>query len=194
MVYIFSYSQRDNFLPFYEKMLISRKIFFGNHREWHEALQVEPEEDYYDRNCNPLYIVSTEEETGATASVRVLQTTGPTMLRQDFAPYFRGCPDIISPDVWELSWFCTTADTASATGRNLMLDVMKALCDCALVNGVKQIIGTYPRSRLRLYRRLGEKPSVLCSGDINGYEFCVGVLDINLLTLRRLTELRQRPF
>lgn len=194
MIHSFSYDQRNNFLPFYEKMLLTREVFFRNHQEWHQALQVEPEEDEYDRRCNPLYIVATGEQTDGTASIRVLPTTGPTMLRQDFASLFRGCPDVISPDVWELSWFCTTADTASLTGRNLMLDVMITLCDYALVNGVKQIIGTYPRSRLRLYRRLGVVPSVICSGDLNGHEFCVGVLDINLLTLRHLREQRNRPF
>ncbi|GAN68421.1 acyl-homoserine-lactone synthase [Acetobacter orleanensis] len=194
MIYTFFYNERENFFPIYEKILISRKVFFGNHQEWLQALRVDPQEDRYDRDWNPFYIVSIEEATGTIASVRVLPTTGPTMLRQDFARYFPGCPDIISPDVWELSWFCTTADTASPVGRNLMLDVLKTLCDYALANGVKQVIGTYPQSRLRLYRRLKISPSVIRCGDINGHEFCVSVLDINLLTLRHLTELRLSPF
>lgn len=194
MIYTFCYNERENFLSVYEDILRARRVFFENNPEWHQALRIDPQEDQYDRDLNPLYIVSREEETGSVASVRVLPTTGPTMLRQDLARYFQGCPDIISPDVWELSWFCTTADTASLAGRNLMLDVLRTLCDCALTNGVRQIIGTYPQSRLRLYRRLGAVPSVICSSEINQQEFYVGVLDINMLTLRHLTELRLSPF
>lgn len=193
MVYIFSYSQRDNFLPFYEKMLISRKIFLETIVSGMKLFRLSQKK---------IIMIGT-----AILSILFLQKRKPVP-RHPFVFYKQQdrpcCGRILLPisgAVLTLSVRMygnyrgsTTADTASATGRNLMLDVMKALCDCALVNGVKQIIGTYPRSRLRLYRRLGEKPSVLCSGDINGYEFCVGVLDINLLTLRRLTELRQRPF
>ncbi|MBS1000283.1 hypothetical protein JK169_04520 [Acetobacter persici] len=194
MIYHFSYNERNHFPEIYEKILHSRRVFFEKNSEWNDFFHKTPEEDRYDLECNPLYIVAVEDGGDAVASVRILPTTGPTMLRQDFAPFFKGCPDIISPDVWELSWFCTSADTSSPAGRNLLLDVLKTVCEYSLANDIRQIIGTYPRARMRLYRRLGAVPYALCSGEISGQEFCVGVLDITLLTLRHVTEVQQRPF
>ncbi|OUJ05197.1 acyl-homoserine-lactone synthase [Acetobacter malorum] len=194
MIYEFSYDERHQFLSVYEKMLISRKNFFENYPEWGQAFQPCPVEDEYDRRCSPFYIVGLQDSSDAVASVRIMPTTGPTMLREEFSPYFPYCPDIISPDIWELSYLSTTADTTSLAGRNLMLDVLKTVYARAFANGIKQVVGTYPRSKLRLYRRLECLPFPLCEGDINGQEFCVGVWDISPLTLRHLTELQLRPF
>ncbi|GBQ07127.1 acyl-homoserine-lactone synthase [Acetobacter cerevisiae] len=194
MIYEFSYDERDQYLSVYEKMLGSRKKFFENYPEWSRAFHPCPVEDDYDRRCSPFYIVGLQDGGDAVASVRIMPTTGPTMLRDEFAPYFQGCPDIISSDIWELSYFSTTADTSSLAGRNLMLDVLKTVYARAFANGIKQIIGTYPRSKLRLYRRLECLPSPICEGEINGQEFGVGVWDVSPLALRHLAELQLRPF
>lgn len=194
MIYEFSYDERHQFLSVYEKMLGARKKFFENYPEWHQAFQPCPLEDEYDRRCSPFYIVGLEDGGEAVASVRIMPTTGPTMLRQEFAPYFQGCPDIISSDIWELSYFSTTADTSSLVGRNLMLDVLKTAYARGFANGIKQVVGTYPKSKLRLYRRLEWLPFPICEGEIKGQEFVTGVWDVNPLTLRHLAELQLRPF
>nr|WP_298795850.1 acyl-homoserine-lactone synthase [uncultured Acetobacter sp.] len=194
MVYEFSYKEREQYFSVYEKMLASREYFFEWHPEWHGAFEPTPAEDDLDRLYNPFYIVAVDDTEEIIASVRILPTTGPTLLRQKFARFFKACPDIISPDVWEASYFSTTADTSLPAGRSLVVDMLKAVYECAFSSGVSQIIGTYPRSKLRLYRRLNCSPVSVCSGDINGQEFCVGVWDITPLLLRHLVELQLRPF
>lgn len=194
MVYEFSYAERDQYADIYEKILRSREWFSEKHPEWDALFPNNPAEDEYDRLCNPMYIVAEDEAGGGIASVRVLPTTGKTMLRQEFARYFDGTPDIISPDVWELSRLSVTADTGSLVGRSLALDVLKTVYARAFSNGVSQLVAVYPKFKLRLYRRLDWMPASVSSGEREEQELCLGVWDVTPLALRRLIELQLRAF
>ncbi len=193
MVYTFSYAQRHQYADAYNKMMQAR----GRGGEWYDAgsfLLNRPEEDVFDREYNPLYIVSLNEQGEHAASLRVLPTTGPTMLRCGFQACFEPCPDITSAHVWECSCLCGTADSTNPAGRATTIETSKTLCRMALENGVQQITGIYGKSMMRLFRRIGWEPNILAQTTPEEGALCLGLWDVSPLALRHMAERQNMPF
>lgn len=188
MPYVFSYKERHSYATAYDKMIQARATVFGDRPEWHAAIKNSREEDEYDRTCNPLYFVSLNKDGEHSASLRIMPTTGPTMLRREFHKFFDDCPDIISPDIWECTRMCVTGDSTSPEGRAVTIQVSKALCRIAFENGISQLSGLYYKNMNRIYRRIGWEPFLLTHAQHEQDDICLGLWNVNPSALRHMSE------
>lgn len=121
------------------------------------------ERDEYD-SLNPLYVIVTDEDGRHEASMRLLPTTGKTMVNDHFREITDGV-SIESPMIWECTRFCTSLNARPYAATKLMAaggKVMQEFC-------VNHFVGVFDRKMLPVYRVIGCVPTVVgwSQGDFN---------------------------
>ena len=113
------------------------------------------ERDEYDA-MNPLYVIWEEADGSHGGSMRLLPTTGRTMVNDHFSHLTDGV-HIQSPLIWECTRFCIARGAKSGVAAALMLaggEVMRAF-------GVAHYIGVFDARMVRIYRRIGSCPEII---------------------------------
>ena len=115
------------------------------------------ERDEYDA-LNPLYVIWQEQDGTHGGSMRLLPTTGPTMVCDHFA-HLIGEARVTGPDIWECTRFCLSRNGSSRAAAALMLaggEVMRNF-------GVAQYLGVFDARMERIYRAIGSEPRIVGS-------------------------------
>lgn len=139
-------------------MFRDRACQFRDRLEW--AVTVDPngyERDAYDQS-DPLYVVWVQPDGTHGGSMRLLPTTGATMVNEHFAGLLPDGP-VSSPYIWESTRFCLGKDAPRGVAAALMLaggEVMRAFC-------LTHLIGVFDARMVRIYRAIGASPTVLGS-------------------------------
>jgi acyl homoserine lactone synthase len=113
------------------------------------------ERDEYD-DLNPLYVIWQKPCGSHGGSMRLLPTTGRTMVNDHFKDITDGV-HIESPLIWECTRFCLARDTSPGTAAALMLaggEVMNGF-------GLRHYVGVFDARMVRIYRLIGAQPDVL---------------------------------
>ncbi|MCG6884494.1 MAG: autoinducer synthase [Silicimonas sp.] len=113
------------------------------------------ERDGYD-DLNPLYILWERPDGTHGGSLRLLPTTGDTMLNDHFSHLTDGVK-IQSPLIWECTRFCLAPGAGAHVSAALMLGVLEAGLNAHLT----YIAGVFDARMIRVYRRVGWGPTVL---------------------------------
>ena len=113
------------------------------------------ERDEYD-DLNPLYVIWEREDGTHGGSMRLLPTTGRTMLAEHFSD-LTDVSAIRSPLVWEITRLCLAPGAEPQVVAALVL----ALDEMMERFGLTHMIAVFEASRLRIFRRLGTPPEVL---------------------------------
>lgn len=157
------------------EMYRQRKRIFADKLGWRVTVINGQEIDKYDIPC-PVYLICQDEAGKVTGSLRLLPTTGPTLLADQFADTL---PDAMfsSPSIWECTRFCSeTNETAAA--------LIAALGELCLKYGIHTIVGNFDAAMLRIYSRIGIEVHVLGS-DAEGTVF-LGSFPLTEKILRRV--------
>ncbi len=115
------------------------------------------ERDAYDA-LNPLYVIWERADGSHGGSMRLMPTTGATMVNDHFG-HLTGGGRIESPLIWECTRFCLARDTDPGAAAALMLaggEVMQGF-------GVEHFVGVFDARMVRIYNRIGAAPEVLGS-------------------------------
>lgn len=113
------------------------------------------ERDEYDA-LNPLYIIWETPEGKHGGSLRLLPTTGRTMVNEHFA-HLSGGTRIESPLIWECTRFCLAKGASARVAAALMLgggEVMQRF-------GVEHFVGVFDAPMMRIYGGIGSRPEVI---------------------------------
>ena len=113
------------------------------------------ERDQYDAE-NPLYVIWERPDGRHGGSMRLLPTTGRTMVNEHFLHLTHGVR-IESPLIWECTRFCLAPETCPGAAAALMLaggEVMQGF-------GVAHYVGVFDARMVRIYARIGASPEVL---------------------------------
>ncbi|WP_435311310.1 acyl-homoserine-lactone synthase [Primorskyibacter sedentarius] len=113
------------------------------------------ERDEYDA-LNPLYVIWQKPCGSHGGSMRLLPTTGRTMVNDHFKDITGGV-HIESPLIWECTRFCLSRDAAPGAAAALMLaggEVMNGF-------GLRHYVGVFDARMVRIYRMIGAEPDVL---------------------------------
>ena len=113
------------------------------------------ERDEYDL-LNPLYVIVANEDGRHDASMRLLPTTGKTMVNDHFLEVTHGVR-IESPMIWECTRFCASPDARPYATTKLMAaggKIMQEFC-------IDHFVGVFDRKMLPVYRAIGSVPSVV---------------------------------
>lgn len=178
----------------HDQMLRGRAAVFRDKLGWDVSVVQGRERDAYD-DANPLYIVSCDPVDGRVAgSIRLMPTTGPTLMRDVFADVFDEDVDLVSAMIWEATRFCVHPDAPRRLSPKRMhlatCELAIAMCEIGLAAGLTQYIGVFEERMERVYARIGWKPDVLArSNRFSTGTIAVGLWDVGL---DALAEMRDR--
>lgn len=113
------------------------------------------ERDEYD-DVNPIYVIYELPDGTHGGSMRILPTTGPTMINDHFLHLTDGVA-IQSPLIWECTRFCLSPRADSKVAGALML----AGAEFGVASGLTHSVGVFDARMTLVYRRLGWTPEVL---------------------------------
>lgn len=120
-----------------------------------EVAEIGFERDEYDTH-NPLYVIWQRADGCHGGSMRLMPTTGPTMVNDHFTHLTSG-RSIVSPRIWECTRFCVARESAPRIAPALMLgggEVMRHF-------QVDHYVGVFDARMVRIYRAIGSEPQVV---------------------------------
>ncbi len=181
MIRLLSPADKCEFESLFTEMFRARAAVFHDRLGWTVDVRNGLEIDQYDETDDPLYLITTDAAGRATASLRLLPTTGETMLRNEFAGFFSEPVDITSPLIWECTRFCVhpRGTTSPEAHRTASANLLTGLCDLSLRSGVKHIVGLYDARMTRVYSRIGWSPAQLAVSRPEFGNLIVGVWDVS---------------
>ena len=172
-----------------EKMFRLRARIFHDRLNWDVKVIDGKERDKYDDE-QPVYIIYCDEQAQEVkGSLRLLPTTGPTLLADIFSDTRPDAVNLSAPAIWECSRFCLDDKLLEAGDHDAMLfasvAMLEAMGDVALRAGIEAIIGNFNESMLRLYRRLGCDVEILGSTSRYGDPVYLGMHPISESIVRK---------
>ena len=150
-----------------DQMFQMRARVFHDRLRWNVRVVDGRERDKYDDE-GPVYVIYTDDRMREVkGSLRLLPTTGPTLLADIFSDTLPAGVHLSAPTIWECTRFCLDdRSLASGIGHQLLLDSTALIAgsfEVAMRAGIETIIGNFDFSMLRLYRQLGCEVEVLGS-------------------------------
>lgn len=154
-----------------EKMFRLRTRVFRDRLGWDVKVTDGCERDRFD-DQEPVYVILTDQkDEEVLGSLRLLPTTGPTLLSEVFADTVPDAAGLSSPFIWECTRFCIDSELVGQ-GRVEMVrtagELLAGLGEVGLRSGIETILGNFDPIMQRVYRRIG------CQVDILGTTFRFG--------------------
>lgn len=139
-----------------------RARVFRNRLGWDVNVVNGEERDRFDK-LDPAHVVSIDADGDVVGCMRLLQTTGPHMLADVFAPLLDGEPPLRSALLWEATRFCVdTEKLASGRGPNTISgvtsEVMIGAFEYAMEAGVEDAVAVIDPVMNRVLKRSGNAP------------------------------------
>lgn len=156
-----------------------RKAVFCDRLRWVAAGSDGMERDALDEEYN-LYVLNLDDETGrVTGGVRLMPTTGPTLMHTVWADMLPQPETYRSPNIWEATRFCVDS-TASSRRSNLAnratLALTLAVIDFAQANAISHIIAVCESKFFDMTNAYcGEASIIERRVDANGTDICCGL-------------------
>lgn len=149
-------NQLDAFTTLRDTMFRDRADQFHIRLGWEVSVDEQGfERDEYD-DLNPLYVIWENADGTHGGSMRLLPTTGRTMVNDHFLSLTDGVR-IQSPLIWECTRFCL----ARGAGGNVAAALMLAGGEVMQNFDIAHYVGVFDARMVRIYRRIGSSPEVL---------------------------------
>jgi N-acyl-L-homoserine lactone synthetase len=172
----------------FDEMFRARAAVFRDRLGWQVDVRDQWERDRYDEAEDPVYLVTQRPSGTLTGSLRLLPTTGATMLKSEFRHFFDQPIDVDSPTTWECTRFCIHPLAGQIDqSRTVATELLSGLCDLAFDTGIESIVGVYDVAMVGVYRRIGWRPTPLARSRTEIGKLYVGLWDVtadNCRTLR----------
>jgi N-acyl-L-homoserine lactone synthetase len=182
-------ASRDAEPEAFDQMFRARASVFHDRLGWDVEVRNGREIDRYDEEHDPLYLVSVDSRGRLTGSLRLLPTTGPTMLSNEFSGFFNEPVDIESPTAWECTRFCVHPETEGPTSyRMVSSELLIGLCELCLASGIEQIVGVYDDRTTRVYARIGWSPAPMAASRSEVGSLIVGIWDVSQEALHSMRQ------
>jgi acyl homoserine lactone synthase len=175
----------------FDQMFQSRAVVFHDRLGWDVKVENGREMDWYDRQADPVYLLAIDDEQRVLGSLRLLATTGPTMLQSEFKHFFDDDVDVAAPTIWECTRFCVppVAPGTVQNANNVSAELLIGLCELCLNSGIEFIVGVYETPMTRLYARIGWCPEKLAQAHPEIGDIQAGIWEASPEVL---TTMRQR--
>ncbi len=175
-----------------DQMFRLRKRIFADKLRWDVRVAGEYEYDQYDA-LRPVYLVWTNaEKTKLYASIRLMPTSGPTLLYDVFHSTFPKDAKLSSSRIWEATRACVDPvalgedhrDVNVAQAFNMLL---LATNECAYWHGINTIVSNYEPQLDRVYRRAGVQFQEV--GRAEGYgrhPVCCSTIEVSAFSVTKM--------
>ena len=141
-----------------DTMFRDRALQFKERLGW----EVSVDEDGFERDqydvLNPLYVIWERADGTHGGSMRLLPTTGRTMVAEHFG-HIADVSAIRSPLIWECTRFCLAPGAEPRVVAALVLAVDEVMRNF----GLSHLLAVFDARMVRVYRRMGTSPEVLGS-------------------------------
>lgn len=166
-----------------------RKRVFADQLGWRIPVSGPWERDRYD-DLDPSYLLWCDDSFSQLyGCVRLMPTTGPTLLYDVFRDTFPDAHNLIAPGIWEGTRMCIDDealryDLPDLSPRRAFSDMLLALCEVALDNGINKLVSNYEPYMRRIYSRAGLSFEELGRAEgFGGASVCCGVFEVSLRVL-----------
>jgi acyl homoserine lactone synthase len=159
-----------------------RKRVFCDQLNWVPAGSDGLEKDHLDALDN-VVILSLDPETGSVAGgVRLMPTTGPTLMHSVWADMLPKPDAYRSPGIWEATRFCVDDSSGRSRKRSFVnratLALSLAVLEFCDANGISRVIGVCEKKFFDMQRVYGTSADIISSKvDQNGTEIGCGLWD-----------------
>ena len=163
IVVVQDYNARE-YAHLLDQMFRLRARVFAERLRWDVTVVDGQERDRFDALA-PVYLIYTDEEgRQVMGSLRLLPTTGPTVLADFFFDTMPDAARLSAPSIWECTRFCVDEDRLRHRDQVVASGALiSGLGSVALAAGIESILGNFDDRMLRLYRRIGCEVEVLGS-------------------------------
>jgi len=187
MIVLIEKHNADRYRNLMEGMFRLRARVFCDRLGWDVEVACGQERDKYD-DATPVYLIYTDDEgREVKGSLRLLPTTGPTLLADLFSDTVPDAVRLSAPTIWECTRFCLDDRILDKEQRLLASAVLiAALGEVAISAGIESIIANFDSAMLRLYRRVGCDVEILGSTSRFGRPIYLGLFPVSEPTLRRI--------
>ncbi|MEX0346131.1 MAG: acyl-homoserine-lactone synthase [Rhizobiaceae bacterium] len=182
LVQAYNYERHTNLL---KQMYRLRKRVFSDQLAWDVPVHGDMEKDGYDE-MKPAYLLWCNEDMDVLyGAIRLLPTTGPTLLYDVFRRTFPENIDLRAPGIWEGTRMCIDEtriadDHPEIAPGDAFCMLLLALCEVALAHGIHTLISNYEPHLKRIYKKSGAKLDEI--GRAEGYgkrPVCCGVFEVS---------------
>lgn len=177
-----------------DQSFLLRKRVFADRLGWDVSISGHRERDRYD-DLHPAYLLWCDEDRSQLyGSVRLMPTTGPTLLYDVFRETFPDACDLIAPGIWEGTRMCIDEDAIDQDFPEMRPDrafclLLLALCEAALANGIDTMISNYEPHMRRVYQKAGAELDELGRSDGYGrFPVCCGAFEVSHRVLRAMRD------
>ncbi len=176
-------------------MFALRAKVFHDKLGWDVNVGARGELDAYD-DATPAYLIwCNDEKTILYGCLRLLPTTGPTLLYDVFRDTFPNNVSLMAPGIWEGTRLCIDEemierDLPDIDPKRAFCLMLLALCETALKHGIHTLISNYEPPTRRLYNMAGA--DLIELGRADGYgkrPVCAGSFEVSK---RVLSNMRRR--
>ncbi|WP_373236393.1 acyl-homoserine-lactone synthase [Cohaesibacter celericrescens] len=183
-----------------DQMFKLRKKVFGDQLKWDVPIIGQHERDIYDEK-HPVYLVwCSDNRQTVYGMMRLMPTTGPTLLYDVFRKTFPKQVSLSAPGIWEGTRMCIDEDALAVDYPEMeparaFSMMFVALCECAIEHGIHTMVSNYEPQMKRVYRRAGVEVNEL--GRADGYgkrPVCCGMFEVSkeiLETMRSKVEIQE---
>lgn len=152
--------------PSFDAMFVGRAQVFVDRLGWPLVVGEDGREiDQFDA-LDPLYLMAHDRTGQLAGSMRLMPTTGPTLLTEVFLDTFDEPVDVRSAMVWEATRFCIHPGAREATPTRMnraTAELCQGLAEVGLMAGLSHIIGIYEDRMRKVYDRIGWRPECLAT-------------------------------
>ena len=200
MIITLSQDDRIEYPALFDQMFKSRAAVFHDRMGWDVAVKDSHETDRYDEEADPVYLLAVNEHRQVRGSLRLLATTGPTMLQSEFRRFFDDDVDVTAPTIWECTRFCVPP-VLGRTEQDMGIvsaELLIGLCELCLASGIEFVVGVYDTPMTRIYARIGWCPEVLARARPEIGNITAGIWEatpavLSTMRQRLAARLRGRP-
>src|ERR1700735_212217 len=172
-----------------KQMFRQRARIFHDRLGWDVQVAGGEERDRYDDE-SPIYLIYTDDSgRKVKGSLRLLPTTGPTLLADFFSDTVPDAAHLAAPTIWECTRFCLDEDIWQKDKEDILFAstvLLVALGDLAVLAGIESIIGNFDASALHLWRRIGCEVEILGSTARYGRPVYLGLHPISAAIVSRI--------
>jgi acyl homoserine lactone synthase len=162
-------------------MFRDRTLQFSERLKWNvDVDQNGFERDEYD-HLNPIYVLIEDERGDHSGSMRLLPTTGRTMINEHFNNAINSGP-IHDHKTWECTRFCLSPNSSPRTALKLFSSAGRLMQEFQ----VTSLVAVFDRSMLRKYRLSGVSPEILGDAELDGSSVMTGKWSFDLELLNTL--------
>lgn len=191
-----AFERRDCDAWLFDAMFRARAAVFHERLGWNVCVRDGREIDRYDETTDPVYIVSLDNDGQPTGSLRLLSTTGETMLGNEFASFFDKPVNVRSSEILECTRFCVhprSGNDIRSNSRLISSELLTGLCSFALSRGITHIVGLYDAHMARVYRRIGWSPAPLAIARPHVGKLVLGLWEVSQAAIQSMQARTETP-